>query len=207
MNQYADQEFAALDAPHEHTRTGRSADALRRAFLDNLFYVTGQPFAKATPQDHYRVLAYTIRDRLLERFITSAQNYKRSGAKTVCYLSAEFLPGPHLGNNILNLDLWDNVDQAMKDLGLDLDEILEQEHEPGLGNGGLGRLAACYMDSMATLEIPAIGYGIRYEFGIFDQEIRDGWQVEVTDAWLRNGIAWELARPNLRYPVGLGGHT
>ena len=196
-----------VDPYREHTRTGSSVKALKRAFIDNLFYVTGQPFAKATPQDHYRVLAFTIRDRLLDRFITTAQNYKLSGAKTVCYLSAEYLLGPHLGNNILNLDLRDNVAMAMAELGLDLDEILEQEHEPGLGNGGLGRLAACYMDSLATLEIPAIGYGIRYEFGIFDQVIKDGWQVEVTDAWLRNGNPWELPRPTLRYPVNLGGRT
>ncbi|MDD2914805.1 MAG: glycogen/starch/alpha-glucan phosphorylase [Gallionella sp.] len=192
---------------HEHTRTGRSVEALKRAFTDNLFYVTGRPFSKATAQDHYRVLAYTIRDRLLERYISSAQDYKRSKAKTVCYLSAEFLLGPHLGNNILNLGLWENVDLAMKELGLQLDVILEEESEPGLGNGGLGRLAACYLDSLATMEIPAIGYGIRYEFGIFDQVIKDGWQVEVTDAWLRNGNPWELPRPNLRYPVGLGGRT
>ena len=207
MNEFVNMERLTPETHHEHTRTGRSVEALKRAFNDNLFYVTGQPFAKATPQDHYRVLAYTIRDRLLERFITSAQNYKRSGAKTVCYLSAEFLLGPHLGNNILNLGLWDNVEQAMQELGLELDSVLEQEAEPGLGNGGLGRLAACYMDSLATLEIPAIGYGIRYEFGIFDQVIQDGWQVEVTDAWLRNGNPWELPRPNLRYPVNLGGHT
>ncbi|HUW50692.1 MAG TPA: glycogen/starch/alpha-glucan phosphorylase [Sulfuricella sp.] len=207
MNDFLNIGQFAPETNHEHTRTGRSVEALQRAFTDNLFYITGQSFAKATPQDHYRVLAYTIRDRLLERFITSGQNYKRSGAKTVCYLSAEFLLGPHLGNNILNLGLRDNVEQAMKELGLELDDILEQENEPGLGNGGLGRLAACYLDSLATLEIPAIGYGIRYEFGIFDQVIKDGWQVEVTDAWLRNGNPWELPRPTLRYPVNLGGHT
>ncbi len=207
MNNFVSIETLGGEAAHEHTRTGRSVEALKRAFTDNLFYVTGLPLAKASPQDHCRVLAYTIRDRLLERFIASGQNYKRSGAKTVCYLSAEFLLGPHLGNNILNLDLWNNVEQAMNELGLDLNAILEQEHEPGLGNGGLGRLAACYMDSLATLEIPAIGYGIRYEFGIFDQEIRDGWQVEVTDAWLRNGNPWELPRPTLRFPVNLGGHA
>ena len=207
MNEFISMDSLVEDDNREHTRTGRSVEALKRAFTDNLFYVTGQPFAKATSQDHYRVLAYTIRDRLLERFIATAQDYKRSGAKTVCYLSAEFLLGPHLGNNILNLDLWDNVGQAMAELGLDLEAILEQESEPGLGNGGLGRLAACYMDSLATLEIPAIGYGIRYEFGIFDQVIKEGWQVEVTDAWLRNGNPWELPRPTLRYPVNLGGHT
>ncbi|MDD3528700.1 MAG: glycogen/starch/alpha-glucan phosphorylase, partial [Gallionellaceae bacterium] len=190
-----------------HTRTGHSVEALTRAFTDNLYYVTGRPFAKATPLDHYTALAYTIRDRLLNRFFSTAQNYKREGAKTVAYLSAEYLLGPHLGNNILNLDLRDSLAEALACLGLDLDAIIDSEPEPGLGNGGLGRLAACYMDSMATLEMPAIGYGIRYEYGIFDQEIRDGWQIEVADAWLRDGNPWEIADRQRRYPVKLGGHT
>ena len=190
-----------------HTRTARSVEALRRSFADNLFYVTGKTFNRASRIDLYTALAYTIRDRLLARFIATADNYKRRNAKTVAYLSAEFLPGPHLGNNILNLDLWNNVEQALEELGLELGPLLEEEEEPGLGNGGLGRLAACYMDSLATLEIPAIGYGIRYEFGIFDQAIKDGWQVEVTDAWLRNGNPWELPNLQRRYPVKLGGHT
>jgi starch phosphorylase len=189
-----------------HTRTARSVEAIRRSFVDNLFYVTGRTFDKATLQDHYTALAYTIRDRLLARFVATSENYARRGAKTVAYLSAEFLIGPQLGNNILNLALWDNVQQAMKELGLDLEAILEAEEEPGLGNGGLGRLAACYMDSLATLEIPAIGYGIRYEYGIFDQSIKDGWQVEVADNWLRNGNPWELPRQH-RYPVKFGGRT
>lgn len=137
----------------------------------------------------------------------TSQNYKRSHARTVCYFSAEYLLGPQLGNNILNLDLWENVEQAVQALSVDLYDLLDQEEEPGLGNGGLGRLAACYLDSLATLEIPAIGYGIRYEFGIFDQRIRDGWQVEVTDTWLRNGNPWELPKPRLRFPVKFGGHT
>jgi starch phosphorylase len=191
----------------ELIRTGRSVEALKAAFTDNLFYVLGKSFDKAKTLDHYTALAYTIRDRLLERFIESGQNYKRRTAKTIAYLSAEFLIGPQLGNNILNLDLWENVRQALAELDLDMDTILETEPEPGLGNGGLGRLAACYMDSMATLGIPAIGYGIRYEFGIFDQEIRDGWQVEITDAWLRNGNPWEIANRQRRYPVHYGGHT
>jgi starch phosphorylase len=191
----------------ELIRTGRSVDALKAAFTDNLFYVLGKSFDKAKTLDHYTALAYTIRDRLLERFIESGQNYKRRTAKTIAYLSAEFLIGPQLGNNILNLDLWENVRQALAELDLDMDTILETEPEPGLGNGGLGRLAACYMDSMATLGIPAIGYGIRYEFGIFDQEIRDGWQVEITDTWLRNGNPWEIPNRQRRYPVHYGGHT
>jgi starch phosphorylase len=191
----------------EHTRTGTTVELLKRAIMDNRFALLGRPFDAATPHDHYVALAYTVRDRLLERFMRSARRYKETQARTVCYFSAEFLLGPHTGNNLLNLGIWDNVEKALEELGLDLDELLEQEEEPGLGNGGLGRLAACYMDSLATLGIPAIGYGIRYEYGIFDQQIRDGWQVEVTDAWLRNGNPWELPRTKLRFPVKLGGHT
>ena len=106
------------------------------------------------------------------------------------------------GNNLINLGIWEQVQQAVAKLGLDLETLLRQEPEPGLGNGGLGRLAACYMDSLATLQVPAIGYGIRYEFGIFDQEIRDGWQVEKTDYWLRLGNPWEISRPEIAYQVG-----
>lgn len=189
------------------TRAGRSVDALHRSFVDNLFYIVGRSIQKATPIDCYTALAYTVRDRMLERFITSGENYKQSNARTVCYFSAEFLLGPHLGNNILNLGLRDNLTEALSELGLDLETLLQQEQEPGLGNGGLGRLAACYLDSLATLEIPAIGYGIRYEFGLFDQIIKDGWQVEMTDAWLRYGNPWELPNRQRRFPVKLGGHT
>jgi starch phosphorylase len=190
-----------------HTRAARSVEALRRSFIDNLYYVTGRSLQTASPVDVYTALAYTVRDRMLERYISTADNYKRSNARTLCYFSAEFLLGPHLGNNILNLGLWDNLANAMREMGLDLETTLQQEQEPGLGNGGLGRLAACYLDSLATLELPAIGYGIRYEFGLFDQVIRDGWQVEVTDAWLRDGNPWELPNRQRRYPVRLGGHT
>lgn len=189
-----------------HIRAARSVGALRSSFTDNLFYLTGRSFQKATPADFYTALAYTVRDRMLERFIVTSENYKRNNARTVCYFSAEFLLGPHLGNNILNLGLRDNLDEALREMGLDLESLLQLEQEPGLGNGGLGRLAACFMDSLATLEIPAIGYGIRYEFGQFDQEIKDGWQVEVADAWLHDGNPWELKRQR-RYPVKLGGYT
>ena len=189
-----------------HTRAARSVEALRRSFFDNLYYITGRSLQTATPVDLYTALAYTVRDRLLERFITTSETYRRSKARVVCYFSAEFLLGPHLGNNILNLGLWNNLAEALHEMGLDMESILQREQEPGLGNGGLGRLAACYLDSLATLEIPAVGYGIRYEFGLFDQAIKDGWQVEMTDAWLRNGNPWELPNRQRRYPVKLGGH-
>lgn len=191
----------------EDDRTGLDIETLKRAFLDNLFYIQGKFPAIASKQDYYMALAYTVRDRLFRRWLNTAETYGNQGSRTVCYLSAEFLMGPQLGNNLLNLGIFDTVKQAMEELGLDLNELLEQEEEPGLGNGGLGRLAACYLDSMATLEIPSIGYGIRYEFGIFDQDIRDGWQVEITDKWLSNGYPWEVVRPEWEAEVKYGGHV
>jgi starch phosphorylase len=195
------------DEDREHVRTGMSVESLKRALLDNLFYVQGRFQDVATAGDYYQALAYTIRDRILHCMIQTAKAAKYSGARTVCYFSAEYLLGPHLGNNILNLGIETNVRQTVSELGLDLDQLLEQEEEPGLGNGGLGRLAACYLDSLASARIPAIGYGIRYEFGIFDQEINDGWQVEVSDNWLHEGNPWEIRRPKLTFQVKLGGHT
>ncbi|MFN5514071.1 MAG: glycogen/starch/alpha-glucan phosphorylase [Cyanobacteriota bacterium] len=191
----------------EDDRTGLSVETLKRALADNLFYVQGKFPAIATKHDCYMALAFTLRDRLLQRWLNTFQTYLSKENKVVCYLSAEFLLGPHLANNLINLDLWAPIQQAVTELGLDLEELIDLEEEPGLGNGGLGRLAACYMDSLATLEIPAIGYGIRYEFGIFDQEIKDGWQVEITDKWLQLGNPWELARPEAAVIVKLGGHT
>jgi glycogen phosphorylase len=189
------------------SRTGLGVDILKRSFLDNLFYVLGKFPGLASQYDYYQALAYTVRDRMLQRWINTAATYTNEGSRTVAYLSAEFLMGPHLGNNLVNLGIYDQTKQAMTELGLDFDDLLEQEEEPGLGNGGLGRLAACYLDSLATLDIPSIGYGIRYEFGIFAQDIKDGWQIELTDKWLRAGNPWELPRPEWAVPVKIGGHT
>ncbi len=194
-------------AVEKSSRTGLSVETLKRSFLNNLFYVQGKFPALATKNDYYMALAYTVRDRLLQRWVNSAAVYTEKGSRTVAYLSAEFLMGPHLGNNLVNLGIYEQVQQAMVELGLELNDLLEEEEEPGLGNGGLGRLAACYLDSMASLEIPSVGYGIRYEFGIFDQDIRDGWQVEKTDKWLSKGNPWELARPEWSVQVKLGGTT
>lgn len=191
----------------EDVHTGFSKEALKHAFLDNLFYVQGKFPALATKHDYSMALAYTVRDRLLQRWISTAETYTRQKSRTVAYFSAEFLLGPHLGNNLLNLGISDEVRQAISELGLIYEELLGQEVEPGLGNGGLGRLAACFLDSMATLEIPSVGYGIRYEFGIFAQEIVDGWQEEKTDKWLRYGNPWEIQRPEWAVEVKLGGHT
>ncbi|WP_020528670.1 glycogen/starch/alpha-glucan phosphorylase [Flexithrix dorotheae] len=192
---------------HEDDRTGLDLETLKRAFLDNLFFLQGRYPAAATKNDLYMALAYTIRDRCIHRWLYSQNAYLDSDAKVVGYLSAEFLMGPHLGNNLINLGLFEKIEEAMEDFGLDLKEILDQEEEPGLGNGGLGRLAACYLDSMVTQNIPAVGYGIRYEFGIFDQEIKNGWQVEITDRWLKYGNPWELPRIEAAVEVKFGGYT
>jgi starch phosphorylase len=190
-------------------RTGAGAEAIARALVDNLHYRQAKLPEHATPNDWYAALAYTVRDRMLDRYLATVEAIAdpESGTKVVAYLSAEFLTGPHLGNALINLDIWDATAEALSALGQDLGRLLDHEEEPGLGNGGLGRLAACYMDSLATLEVPAIGYGIRYEFGIFDQAIRDGWQVELTDKWLRFGNPWEIGRSEIAFDVKFGGRT
>jgi len=192
---------------HKGQRTALDAAALAQSFLDNLFFVQGRSVERASVNDLYLALAHTVRDRIIERWLATIRGYQAQDVRVVCYLSAEFLTGPHLGNNLINLGIYDETEQAMRQLGIDLNVLIEQEEEPGLGNGGLGRLAACFMDSLATLEIPAIGYGIRYEYGIFDQQIRDGWQIESTDNWLRLGNPWALERPEDGFEVKMGGRT
>jgi starch phosphorylase len=188
-------------------RTGLTAKEIKQSFQDNLRSRMGRIESFATKHDLYFALALTIRDLVFQRTVESMESYGGANARRVAYLSAEYLPGPHLGNNLLNLGITEATREALGTLGYHLDELLAQEEEPGLGNGGLGRLASCYMDSLASVEVPAIGYGIRYEFGIFDQMIRDGWQCESTDKWLRNGNAWEVERPEVAYPVKFGGRT
>ena len=195
------------ETTHEHSRTGLSADALRRGVVDQLRYSIGRPAAALKPEHYYRALALAVRDRMQDNRVASTQTSLDLGRKVTCYLSAEFLMGPQLGSNLINLGIEVAARQALASVGQDLDEVIACEEEPGLGNGGLGRLAACYLDSLATLERPAIGYGIRYEFGIFDQEIHDGWQVEMTDNWLVNGNPWEIAKPDVNYLVRWGGYA
>jgi starch phosphorylase len=191
----------------EDDRTSSTVPALKRAILDNLFYVVGKRREVATDMDYFMALAYTVRDRILARWLLTKEDYAKQDVRTVYYLSAEFLMGPHLANNLLNLGLQDAIRQATVELDLDLDHLITLEREPGLGNGGLGRLAACYLDSMATVGVPSMGYGIRYEFGMFHQQIHDGWQVELTDYWLRFGNPWEIRRSQVDVQVDFGGHT
>lgn len=200
-------------------RTGKSVEALKTAFMENLCYAKGKFPGIATINDYYDALAYTVRDRLWDRWVQSVHDWFRPDVRGVAYLSAEYLMGPHLQNNLINLGILDAARQAVDELDLqsneqdgtridiDLQCLIAEEVEPGLGNGGLGRLAACYMDSLATIGVPAIGYGIRYEFGIFNQSIHQGWQHESTDRWLRLGNPWEIVRPEASYRVKLGGHT
>ena len=180
---------------------------LKRAFAYNLFYKQGVTTRTASLNDCYLAVSYTLRDRMQHLFVNSVEALLEKDSKIVCYLSAEFLMGPHLHNNLVNLGLYDEFVQAAEESGLDLKEIIDHEEEPGLGNGGLGRLAACYLDSLSSLQIPAIGYGIRYEFGMFDQEIVDGWQKELSDRWLHPGNPWEIKKPDMACDVGFGGHT
>jgi len=207
VNQFKSGQSAAKANVGVGSRSDMSIEGLRRTFREHLLYTQGRFPSVSTKNDLYMALAYTVRDQLLHRWIKTVEQLRRGEAKIVSYLSAEFLLGPHLENNLINLGLDEQVRKTAEQEGLDIQSLFDQEEEPGLGNGGLGRLAACYLDSLATLEVPAIGYGIRYEFGIFDQEIRDGWQVERTDQWLRLGNPWEMARPEISYHVNFGGRT
>ena len=185
----------------------RSAEGIRSAFLRHMRRTVGKPVELSTPLEQYHAVAHLVRDRVMDDWIDTVESYKDADVRVVGYLSAEFLLGPHLMNAMLNLGITHAGQVAMQGLGLDLGAIADEEPEPGLGNGGLGRLAACYMDSMSTLGVPAIGYGLRYEFGIFRQEIRDGWQIERSDKWLEYGNPWEIPMSDASQRVSFGGHT
>jgi starch phosphorylase len=180
---------------------------LRRAFLDHLAYSLGKGAKTSTELDRFFALAFTVRDRLTFRWAQTQETYSRVDAKRIYYLSAEFLLGRALANNLHALGLYERGQQLLRGAGLELADLLEDEPEPGLGNGGLGRLAACFLDSMATLGYAGYGYGIRYEFGIFEQELKSGWQVERPDEWLRFGNPWEYVRPEYAVTVSFGGRV
>ena len=159
--------------------------------------------------DHYlyEALAYTVRDRLMERWKNTRFAYEEGNARRTCYLSLEFLMGRALGNAMLNLGITDEVASVLYDYGIELEEVADAEHDAGLGNGGLGRLAACFLDSCATLQLPVLGYGLRYEYGMFRQELINGYQLEEPDHWLRDGNPWELERPEYTQRIHFGGRT
>lgn len=192
----------------ENAGIGMDAFSLRMAIEEHLFYRQGKTAETASLNDMYLAVSHAVRDRLMKRGLRTIDTVlKNKKVRLVSYLSAEFLMGPQLGVNLIDLNITKEMKEAVLALGFDLEKVIAWEQEPGLGNGGLGRLAACYIDSLASLQIPALGYGIRYEFGIFDQEIRDGWQTEISDLWLHYGNPWEIARPEDAVEVGFGGRT
>jgi starch phosphorylase len=184
-----------------------SAEAIRSDFKNHLKYTLAKDKYSATDHDRYYALAMTVRDRLVERWIATSQTYYRCDVKRIYYLSMEYLMGRALGNNVINLGLEETVREAMEELGLDWNFLRDFERDAGLGNGGLGRLAACFLDSMATLQLPGYGYGMRYDYGIFRQNLRDGYQVEEPDNWLRNPYPWEIERPEYQFEVRFGGRV
>ncbi len=191
----------------EDDRTSMHPAALRRAFLDHVQFSRSKNPSTATAFDRFMAVSLAARDRLVERWIETQRSYYERDVKRAYYLSAEFLLGRTLVANLQALDIYDDYKKVLDGLGVDLDDIVEQEPDAGLGNGGLGRLAACFLESLATLGMPGQGYGIRYEFGIFEQAIRNGYQVERADEWLKFGNPWEIGRPEYTVPVGFGGHT
>ena len=192
--------------PIDHRTSLLPAD-VRRSFVDHVEFTRGKAFNSASAWDRYTALALTIRDRLAKGWVQTAKRYQGKDVKSAYYLSAEYLLGRALGNNLISLGLWDSTREALRELGIDLTTVLEMEPDAGLGNGGLGRLAACFLDSMATLNLPGTGYGIRYEFGIFTQEIVNGYQVERADEWMKFGNPWEVVRPDRIVPVRFYGHV
>ena len=186
---------------------GLTVDALKRSFYENREYAISKDQYSATINNNFWATALAVRDRVVERWIQTQQRYHKRNVKRVYYLSMEFLIGRLLGNYMYNLGLERELNGALQELGFDVEEIREQELDAGLGNGGLGRLAACFLDSMATLGVPAHGYGIRFDYGIFHQKIKDGYQVELPDEWLRHGNPWEFARPEYGVKIRFYGRS
>ncbi|MEO5703135.1 MAG: glycogen/starch/alpha-glucan phosphorylase, partial [Gammaproteobacteria bacterium] len=182
-------------------------ESIKRSLANHLEYSVGQDVITARDQDWLNVVSYVVRDRLVDRWMETMRTYYKEDVKRVYYLSLEFLMGRTLTNSLLSMGFVDECYQALHDIGLHLEDIRELEADAGLGNGGLGRLAACFLDSMATLGLPGYGYGIRYEYGMFNQAIEDGHQVEKPDNWLKYGNPWEFARPGAVYPVKFHGHV
>jgi len=194
-------------SPSTNELLGRDISAIEQRFVDHLEFSLAKDKYSATRNDYLKSIIYTVRDHLFERWIETQQTYYNKDVKRVYYLSMEFMMGRLLGSALISRDLTGTVAKALWNLGLSLEELEEAECDFGLGNGGLGRLAACFLDSMATLELPGYGYGIRYEYGIFSQKIKDGYQVERPDQWLRYGNPWEIERPEFSYKVKFYGRV
>jgi starch phosphorylase len=182
-------------------------EKFRKRLIDNIWHKLGQAIQLASLRDAQMTLSLTVRDQLIERYRETVDAMFAANPKSVCYFSAEYLMGKQLPRNMLYTNTTEMAARAADEFELNFDQLLDMDSEPGLGNGGLGRLAACFLDSLATMNIPAIGYGIRYEFGIFNQTFEDGWQVEQPDEWLLYGNPWEFPQPDDMVEVGFGGQT
>src|SRR6185436_9229809 len=200
--------MATFSAPGFQTDDlNTSREAIRRSLANHLVFTIGKDPITATTRDWFYATAYSVRERLIERWMETMRSYYRADAKRVYYLSMEFLTGRLLSNSLLNMGFYEPCRNALDDLELGLDAIRDMEEDAGLGNGGLGRLAACFLDSMATMSLPGYGYGIRYEYGMFRQGIENGAQIEYPDNWLRYGNPWEFPRPEVKFPVKFGGRV
>ncbi|MFH0975694.1 MAG: glycogen/starch/alpha-glucan phosphorylase [Spirochaetota bacterium] len=205
MTKSSDNKIKLTSRPYELSNDNISS--IRDSFANHLEYSLAKDQFSATKHDCYKSLAYVMRDRLVRRWIETQQAYYNYDSKRVYYLSLEFLMGRALGNSMINTGLYEKASHAFAGMEYSLEELRDAEWDAGLGNGGLGRLAACFLDSMATLQLPAYGYGIRYDYGIFFQQIMDGYQVEIPDNWLRYGNPWEFERPEYLYPVKFYGNV
>ncbi len=192
---------------HGNRALNISPEELGRDFERHLCFTLAKDLYTATDRDRYHALALAVRDRLIDRWIHTQQNHHKNAVKRVYYLSMEFLMGRLLGNNVINLQIEETCKEALRKFGIDWVALRNYEADAGLGNGGLGRLAACFMDSLSTLHVPAIGYGLRYEYGIFKQRIVNGYQVEDADPWLKHGYPWEIAHPEFSFEVHFGGRV
>ena len=170
-------------------------ETFKKSVKDNVKFLYRRKLEEATQEQLFQAVSYTVKDVIIDNWLDTQNAYEKQDPKIVYYMSMEFLMGRALGNNLLNLGAYGEVKEALEELGIDINALEDQEPDPALGNGGLGRLAACFLDSLATLGYSAYGCGIRYRYGMFKQEIRDGYQVEVPDAWLEEGYPFELRRP------------
>ncbi|MFY7765171.1 glycogen phosphorylase [Yersinia enterocolitica] len=194
-----------MTSPFSYTSPVVSVDALKHSIAYKLMFIVGKDPSIATQHDWLNATLFAVRDRMVERWLRSNRAQLSQDVRQVYYLSMEFLLGRTLSNALLSMGIYEDIEQALDEMGLNLSELLQEENDPGLGNGGLGRLAACFLDSLATLALPGRGYGIRYEYGMFSQKIVNGQQMESPDNWLEYGNAWEFPRHNTRYKVRFGG--
>ena len=182
-------------------------EEFRRSIIYTLKSQFRKTLADATPQEMYQAVAYAVKDIIVDEWIATHKEYEKQDVKTLYYLSMEFLMGRALGNNIINLMAYDEIKETLEEMGFDLNVLEDQEPDAALGNGGLGRLAACFLDSLATLGYPAYGCGIRYRYGMFKQKIENGYQVEVPDEWLKDGNPFEIRRSEYATEVKFGGYV